>query len=192
MALEAYVTHRIPGRLRLRVPAAKGHPELLQRMAAAARSATDVKSVEYNPVTGSVLIYHAPAAYKSLEALASILGDSTLRVSMRNSRPATGRSGRARRGRPGPSAAAQAITSFFESVDSEVREATDNEIDLKVLLPLTAGVLGFIAFSQKAATPLWLTLMIFAFHSFLTLHQVAGAEEIDELAIAAANGGPQE
>jgi hypothetical protein len=57
---------------------------------------------------------------------------------------------------------------------------------------LTAGILGFFAFRRKAATPLWLTLMIFAFHSFLTLHGVAVAEEMDELTINTANGAPSE
>jgi hypothetical protein len=194
MALEAYVAHQIPGRVRLKVPAAKGRPDLLQRIVAAAGSASDIKSVQYNSLTGSLVICYAPAAYKSLDALGSILRDSTLRVSMHASRPAAGvRSRRARRGeRTGPSAAAKAITSFFRSVDREIREVTDNELDLKVLLPLAAGVLGFLAFRRKAATPLWLTLMIFAFHSFLTLHGVAGTEEIDELTISAANGAPGE
>lgn len=193
MDLQAYVTHRIPGRLRLKIPAAKGRPDLLEQVAAAARSANDIKKVEYNPVTGSVLIHHSPGAYRSLEALGSILGDSNPRVSVHTRRPPNrGRSAGARSsGRTGPSVAAKAITSFFKNVDREIREATDNEIDLKVLLPLTAGILGFFASRRKAATPLWLTLMIFAFHSFLTLHGAA-AEEMDELTISTANGAPSE
>ncbi len=193
MALEAYITHRIPGRLRLKIPAAKGRPDLLQRMAAAARSASDINSVECNPVTGSVLIHHTPAAYQSVEALASALGDSTLHVSMHTSPPAAGgRSRRAREEHTGPSAAGKAITSFFRNLDREIREATNNEIDLKVMLPLASGILGFVAFRRKAPTTVWLTLLIFAFHSFLTLHSVAEAEEVDELAISTANGAPSE
>lgn len=193
MALEAYVVHQTPGRVRLKIPAAKGRPDLLREIVANAGSASDIKSVEYKPVTGSVVINYAPAAYKNLEALGSILGDSALRVSMRTSRsPAGVRSRRAGRGRAEPSTAAKAITSFFRSLDGKVRDATDNEIDLKVLLPLTAGVFAFFALRRKWTTPLWLTLMIFAFHSFLTLHHVAGAEEIDELALSATNEAPSE
>jgi hypothetical protein len=194
MALEAYVAHQIPGRLRLKIPAAKGRPELLQHIAAAAGSASNIKSVEYNPVTGSVVICYAPAAYKNLEALGSILSNSTVPVSMRASRPAAvARPRRARRrGRTEPSAAGKAITSFFSDLDQDIREATDNEIDLKVLLPLAAGGLGLVALGGKAATPLWVTLLIFAFHSFLTLHSVAEAEEADELLISAANGAPSQ
>jgi len=194
MALAAYVAHQIPGRVRLKIPAAKGRPDLLQRIVAGAGSASEIKSVEYNSVTGSVVICYAPAAHKNLEALGSILGDSTLRVSMHASRPPSGaRSRHARRGeRTEPSAAAKAITSFFRSLDREVRDATDNQLDLKVLLPLAVGVLGLFALRRKATTPLWLTLLIFAFHSFLTLHGVAAAEEIEQLPINAANGTPSE
>jgi len=194
MDLEAYVTHRIPGRLRLKIPAAKGRMDLLQQVAVAARSASDIDKVECNPVTGSVLIHHSPTASRSLETLTSILRSSTPRVSVYTRRsPTRGRSAAAGSGeRTGPSVAARSITSFFRNVDRGIREATDNEIDLKVLLPLAAGILGFLAFRRKAATPLWLTLMIFAFHSFLTLHGVATADEIDELTISATNGAPGE
>jgi hypothetical protein len=189
MVVEAYVAHQIPGRVRLRIPAAKGRPDLLREIVAAAGSVSGIKSVEGNPVTGSLVIHHAPAAYKSFEGLVSVLADSTPHLSIHPSHPATNaRSQRAGRGkRTQPSAAAQAITSFFRSLDREIREATDNEIDLKVLLPLAAGILGFFAFRRKAATPLWLTLMIFAFHSFLTLHGVAAAEEMDQIAINTAD-----
>jgi len=194
MDLEAYVTHQLPGRLRLKIPAVKGHPELLRRMATAVSSASDVKSVEGNSVTGSLLIHYSPATYKNLEELGSVLGDSKLHVAIHASRPPVDRRSRpARRGeRVGPSAAAKAIASFFRDLDREIREATDNEIDLKVLLPLAAGGLGFLAFRRKSATPLWLTLMIFAFHSFLTLHGVAVAQGGDEFTLAGSNGAPSE
>jgi hypothetical protein len=111
------------------------------------------------------------------------LGDSNLRVSIRASRPGVPPRRALRRARSEPSAAAKAITSFFKSLDREIRQATDNELDLKLLLPLAAGALGLVAFERKAATPLWLTLLIFAFHSFLTLHGVAVAEEVDPFAV---------
>ena len=187
MGLQAYVANQIPGRLRLKIPAAKGRPDLLRQIVATATSASGIKSVEYNSLTGTVLIHYVPTAYQSLEALGSALGDSSLRVSVHASRPAaSAHSRRVHRGpRAEPSIAAKSITSLFRSLDQEIREATGNEIDLKVLLPLAAGVLGFIAFRRKAATPLWLTLLIFAFHSFLTLHGVAVAEEIDDFAVNA-------
>lgn len=193
MALEAYVAHQIPGRVRLKIPAAKGRPELLQQLVAAAGSASGIKSVEYNSVTGSVVINYSPTAYQSLEAIGSILGDSTLRVSAHASRPPA-RVRRPRTGRKytGPSAAAKAINSFFGSLDREIREATDNEIDLKVLLPLFVGGLGLLALRRKASTPLWLTLLIFAFHSFLTLHGVAVAEEVDQFPVGATDETPIE
>ena len=195
MAVAAYVAHQIPGRVRLKIPAAKGRPDLLEQIGAAPGSANDIKSVEYNSVTGSILIQYAPEAYKSLEALGSILSNPAVSVSVHASRPAGGvRSWHARRGeREEPSAAAKTITSFFKSLDQAIRDATGNELDLKVILPLTAGAMGLLAFRRRSmTTPLWLTLLIFAFHSFLTLHGVAGTEEVDQLAAAAVEGMPEE
>ena len=195
MALAAYVAHQIPGRVRLKIPAAKGRPDLLQQIVAAAGSASEIKSVEYNSVTGSILIQYAPEAYKSLEALGSILSNPAVSVSMHASRPtAAARAHRGRRGkREEPSAAAKAITSFFKSVDQAIRDATDNELDLKVMLPLAAGTVGLLALRRRSlTTPLWLTLLIFAFHSFLTLHGVAEAEEVEQLAAGAVEGIPEE
>jgi hypothetical protein len=181
-ALEGYIAHQMPGRVRIKVPAAKGRPDVLAQIVQTAGSASDIKRLEYNPLTGSILIYYAPEAYKNVEALNSILADSRLHISARVP-PANGKrrsSARGRAKRSGPSATAKAITSFFKSLDREIREATDNQIDLKVLLPLVAGILGLVAFRKKAATPLWLTLLIFAFHSFLTLHGVAAGEIVIE------------
>jgi hypothetical protein len=58
MGLKAYITHHIAGRLRLKIPAAKGRPDLLQQIVAGATSASDIKSVECNALTGSVLIQY--------------------------------------------------------------------------------------------------------------------------------------
>ena len=48
--------------------------------------------------------------------------------------------------------------------------ATDNEVDLKFILPFGLAVLGLVTLRYSSTTPLWLTLLIFAFNSFLGLH----------------------
>lgn len=173
--LEAYLAHQIPGRVRLKVPAAKGQAALLDQIAALAGSASGVSGVEYNALTGSVVIRYVPAAYKDVDALALALSDSKLRVALKDPGPVNGaRSDGPNEDGSGTSVAATAITSFFRSLDLEIRDATGNQIDLKVLLPAVAGILGFFAFRQKAGTPLWLTLLIFSFHSFVSLNREQG------------------
>ena len=184
--LEAYIAHQTPGRMRLRVPAAKGRPDLLREIVAAASSATGIQKIECNPLTGSLVIHHS-AAPRSIETVGSLLSGPKLRVVVEPPRPA-GKHASTKRKKTNPSAAAQAINSFFDSLDDQVRDASNNEVDLKVLLPLAAGTFGFLAFRQKVPTPLWLTLMIFAFNSFLSLHNVANGVETQDLYIISDEG----
>jgi hypothetical protein len=189
MALEAYIAHQIPGRVRLKIPAAKGRVDLLERIAAVLGSAGGIRSVECNPATGSMLINYTPSAYKNVEALSSILGESKLRVSMRASRHGARRPAQRAGGKhPQPSAATKAIESFFRNLDREVRDITGNELDLAVLLPAVVVSLGLLTMRRRASTPLWLTLLIFAFHSFTTLRDLPELEEAQELGGGAADG----
>ena len=72
--------------------------------------------------------------------------------------------------------AARRVDSFFRHLDSEIRDATENEVDLKFILPFGVAVLGLVALRYSSTTPLWLTLLIFAFNSFLGLHAPTPAE----------------
>jgi hypothetical protein len=171
MAVEAYVHHHLPGRLRIRVPAAKGEETLLRELGSAIARAPGVDQVEYNPVTGSILITYSPAEHHSLDSLHDSLKASAVPITVKRLKPA---GSHARRRHSGRSAAATKIDSFFSQLDNEIRNATDNEIDLKFILPFAVGVLGILSLRRTAATPLWLTLLIFAFHSFLGLHNPAG------------------
>jgi hypothetical protein len=57
-----------------------------------------------------------------------------------------------------------------KSLHAEVKRATDNNLDLAVLLPLTVGAIAVRKLKSPESTPLWLTLAIFSFQTFLTLH----------------------
>jgi hypothetical protein len=175
MAVDAYVHHHLPGRLRLRIPAAKGEASELREISSAIARAPGVNQVEYNPVTGSILIQYSPEHYRSLSALQSGLGESVAPIVLNNS-DHTDRGSQHRRYRYGRSIAARRVDSFFKQLDHEIRMATDNEVDLKFILPFGVGVVGLLALRYSSATPLWLTLIIFAFNSFLGLHAPTPAE----------------
>jgi len=167
MPLESYVHHHLPGRLRLRVPGAKGNEALLHELSSALAKAPGVSTVEYNPVTGSILLQYAASQYRDLDSLRAGLNSSAVAIKE------IGYDHRLHHGRHQRrhhSAAAARVDEFFRALDSEIRSATGNEIDLKFLLPFAIGLLGLVALRHGATTPLWLTLMIFAFHSFLGLH----------------------
>jgi hypothetical protein len=169
MAVDAYVQHSLPGRLRLRVPAAKGEEHELQEISSAIAKTEGIDQVEYNPITGSILIRYSAERYNNLRALESGLSASAAPIALNNSHPRhDGKQGpRYERGR---SIAAKRVNALFKQLDHEIRVASHNEVDLKFILPFGAAVLGLLALRYSSITPLWLTLMIFAFNAFLGLH----------------------
>jgi hypothetical protein len=170
MAVDAYVHHHIPGRLRIRVPAAKGQEELLRELSSAIARAPGISAVAYNQVTGSILIQYSPNEHRNLDSLDAGLSASAVPVAVKKVMPAEHPSHDRHRRRGRRSLAAMKVDSFFKQLDNEIRDLTDDELDLKFILPVVVAVLGIFSLRHLSTTPLWLTLLIFAFHSFLGLH----------------------
>jgi hypothetical protein len=58
----AFIAHRLPGRIRLRIPSRKGDSRYFLDLERGLRSCPGVKAVSVNPVTASVLVSHAETA----------------------------------------------------------------------------------------------------------------------------------
>jgi hypothetical protein len=58
---------------------------------------------------------------------------------------------------------------FFKNVGGRVKAATGNVIDLKILLAV--GIIGFtvLEVGANAATPVWVTLVIFSLNHFIEM-----------------------
>jgi Heavy metal associated domain 2 len=178
MSVVGHVAHHIPGRLRIRIPEAKGRQDILREIAREVASAKGVSAVRPNPVVGSIVIQYDPDIYSDLHALGSTWNEGKTSLSLEVRRARTRSSRNESVSFDTPSVAGRNIAAFFAALDQDVRRLTANEIDLRVMLPLVAAGLGILIYLRPPkATPLWLTLMIFAFHSFLTLHGVAMAED---------------
>jgi hypothetical protein len=162
--------------MRIKVPDAKGNPALLEKLREFFQSAPEVKTVDCNPLTGTLLIHYSAKPNEALPAFLSARNGSTPPLSLDPPEPNPSRKP-ARRpgGRQKHSEAAEGIIDFFRDLDSAVREATGDQVDLKVLLPLAAGILGVGVLPRTVSTPLWVTLTLFAFTSFLVLHGSPGA-----------------
>ncbi|MEN6441652.1 MAG: HMA2 domain-containing protein [Syntrophobacter sp.] len=57
MENEAYITHRTPERLRIRIPSRKGNGPYFETLRAECLAIPGVKHAEANPVTGSILLH---------------------------------------------------------------------------------------------------------------------------------------
>ena len=158
-SVEAYVHHQIPGRVRFRLPAAKGEDQRLRELSSAIAKVDGVNAVHYNPVIGSILIEYSPREYRDLSSLDKSLNESGIPIEVRLPVPQDDASpSRNKRHHRRKSQAAKVVDSFFSELDHDIRSATGNEVDLKFIMPLIVAVLGLISLRRSGATPLWLTM----------------------------------
>src|SRR5215475_10583517 len=52
------IAHQVPGRVRMKIPAAKGNPELLQQVADCFTAIPGIERITVNPATGSVVMHY--------------------------------------------------------------------------------------------------------------------------------------
>jgi hypothetical protein len=182
--LKFNVAHQVPGRVRMKVPAAKGNPELLKQIADTFAVIPGIERITVNPATGSVVMFydidqhhefhgrmqeHAPlqGGYcpprTEIDELATKIEQEAEFLASHSD-------------------AARAIVNGFKAFDREIRLATDNNVDLKIVLAL--GIIGVtvLEVGASAATPVWVTLSLFALNHVLELH----THKIDDSPAAAA------
>jgi cation transport ATPase len=188
MLHDAHVAHHTKGRIRLRLPNAKRDHAALEKVKRALAPMPGVQSVDVNPTTGSVVIQYDPAKHDDFhEALSGHAEEQNLftlapprlsevdEIAETIQKEAEFLAAR--------SETAKSIVDFFTGLNREVKNATNNSVDLQVLLPLGLAVYSFFAIEGELATPLWVTLGIFSFNSFVSLHHhppaaaVAGTED---------------
>jgi hypothetical protein len=171
----AHVAHHSPGRLRIRVPSAKGNPAALEAIRASLASVTGVKDVQVNETIGSLTVNYDPRhgdfekrlagessqqdvvsveCIPKLEELSEIDGMIVHEAEFLSQH----------------SDFAKTIFGFLNALDRGVRFATNNAIDFKVIAPLALAVGAFMELGIEASTPVWLTLGLFSFNHFIDLH----------------------
>jgi Heavy metal associated domain 2 len=173
------VAHQVPGRVRMKVAAAKGNPELLKQIADTFAVIPGIERITVNPATGSVVMFydidqhhefhgrlqdHAqlPADYcaprTEIDDLATKIEEEAEFLARHSD-------------------TARAIVNGFKAFDREIRLATDNNVDLKIVLAL--GIIGVtvLEVGAAAATPVWVTLSLFALNHVIEMHtpQAEGA-----------------
>jgi len=176
MPHQAHVVHHIRGRMRVKLAQAKGDLPLLQSIQQSLSPLFGVKRVTINPITGSVLVEYDPSHHidfhRYLAAQAEGPGLFVLEPPQLYEVDdiADKIEGEAEY-LAAHSDTARVVVNFVRQFNEGVKKATDNTVDLKVLLPLTLAACSFLNLGAELTTPLWLTLGIFSFNSFLSLHQ---------------------
>jgi hypothetical protein len=170
----AKVAHHVPGRLRVKIEAAHDNPALLESLKQVFTGVPGIDAVITKPNSGSLVLHYDPRLEAEMEARFASHGSGHLDV---------------RRERPGDeidelasqleaeaeflasrSQWAHAAVEFFKQFDRQIRAATDNAIDLKIVLALGLAVVTFLGVGAEAATPMWITLVLFALNHFIEQH----------------------
>ena len=176
MTSKAHIVHHVPGRLRLKVPGAKGNADFLDKVKAALDPIQGIREIDVNPLTGSVLVHYDPDDFDSFHQdvhqhasksnLFAIHQPAITKVDEAVSKIEREADYLAAR-----SHTARVVVDFLHDLDVKVKQTTHNAVDLKVLVPLALAVYSITVIELSAATPMWATLGLFSFNHFLELHQ---------------------
>jgi len=177
----AKIAHHVPGRMRLKVDAAKGNDALLEDIRQTLVAVPGIHDITVNASTGSVTVHysvdahpelyasieqhqshftvHAPPATK-IDEVSKLIEDEAEFLAEHSS-------------------TARAIVDFCRDLDCAVKKSTGNAVDLKVLVPLGLAAVTFIEIGATAATPVWVTIGLFSLNHFIELqaHQAAERRE---------------
>lgn len=184
MQHHAHVAHHVRGRIRVRMPKNKRDHATLERVKRSISPMHGVKSVDVNSSTGSVVVNYdadqhadfpstlarhaeannlftlAPPPVSEVDEMVETIEKEAEFLAEH-------------------SETARAIVEFCKGLNQEVKKATNNNLDLQVLLPLGLAAYAFLNLEADVATPLWVTLGLFSFNSFISLHHpVPAAMEV--------------
>ncbi len=158
----------------MKVPAAKGDEVLLQQIRQAMGSIPGVQRVSVNPATGSVILEYDPEHHADFHLKLEDHGKEHVSVKRAPALTEVDEMAETLEAEAEylaeHSHAARVVVDFCKSLDTEVKRATGNAVDLKVLVPLGLAAYTFLELGFEAATPVWLTLGLFALNHFVEMH----------------------
>ena len=170
---KAHIAHKVSGRIRLKVPGAKGDPALLEAYRQAFSAVPGIIQVKVKEETSSIVIHYDPLREKEIEQhfqakigqpmeVAERPGDEIGEIARKIEAEAEFLAER--------SELAKATVDFFKKFDRELKIATGNTVDLKILLAGGLAAFTFFEIGAEAATPMWVTLALFSLNHFAELH----------------------
>ncbi len=197
MSHAAKVTHHVRGRIRLRVPAGRTDRNLLEQLQQAISPLSGVCNVTINSSTGSLLVEYDHTQHKDFHQVLTQHGQSENLFAL--APPAISEIDelatsieREAQFLASHSDLARQIVEGFNRLNQGIRRASNNSVDLKVLLPLGLAIYTILELEADVATPLWVTLGMFSFNSFISMHGSAASVEVktDQVIRTSSSEGP--
>ena len=158
----------------MKIPAAKGNPDLLRQISETFATFPGIEQIAINPATGSVVVRYDADEHDEFHGRLQRHYDSAQGHDYRPPKTQidelTNKIEAEAEYLSQHSDSARAIVDFFKSVDREIKVATNNTIDLKIVF--AAAIIGFtvIEVGATAATPVWVTLAIFGLNHIIEMH----------------------
>jgi hypothetical protein len=173
--LNLKIEHQVKGRIRMKVPSAKGNPELLEQIKQTFGSIPGIQGITVNATTGSVTLLYDEESHAGFHtAIAEHLPE--------HKPPAAGEYDELVRKIEEEaeflaehSQIAREVVEFFKQVDRSLKVATSNLIDLKLVLVIGIAALTLLEVGPSAATPVWVTLVVFGINHFIEMRPPAQA-----------------
>jgi hypothetical protein len=170
--LNLQIAHQVPGRLRIKIPAGKGNPELLKQISETFGVIPGIEQITVNPTIGSIVLHydvdrhdefhgtfqHHYGAHRQDYPPSTEIDDLTRRIEDEAEFLA------------GQSHSVRAVVDFVKKVDREIKTATNNTVELKIVSAV--GIISFtvLEVGAMAATPVWVTLAIFTLNHFIEMY----------------------
>jgi hypothetical protein len=189
--VKLHVAHQVPGRVRMKIPSAKGNPELLEEMKQTLSVIPGIEEVIINPATGSLVLHydtdhhdafhghlvhhtggqHQPPPTNEIDALASKIQQEAEFLAEN-------------------SHTARVVVDFFKQVDAHIKTGSHNTIDLKIVLAVGIASFTILEVGANAATPVWVTLAMFGLNHLIEANTPQGLDPDDETDDAATATAP--
>jgi len=174
------IAHQMPGRVRFKIPMAQDNPELLEQIRQGFADMPGLKQIRVKPDAGSIVLNYDPNQAAAFEAQlmrhwAGVMPSMPRRPPKRRDLPGNEFAQTTRQIEAeaellaGHSHSARVIVDFFKDADREIKMLTNNVIDLKIVLALTLAIATFAWVGVSAATPMWVTLALFAVNHFIEM-----------------------
>jgi hypothetical protein len=158
--------------MRIRVHGGKKNAHILDRVRQSLVEADGVTGVEANRDTGSLVVHYRGKNSREFAEELATRGRETQAFNLD-----FGEAGemwntvhREAEFLATHSVLARSVVRETVQLDQALKRATDNALDLKVVVPLGLAVISFLYVGTDVATPLWVSLGVFSFNSFVSLH----------------------
>jgi hypothetical protein len=185
------VAHQVPGRVRMKIPSAKGNLELLEEMKQTLSVIPGIEEVIINPATGSLVLHYdtdqhdefhghlehhtgghyRPPPSNEIDALASKIQQEAEFLAEN-------------------SHAARVVVDFFKQVDQQIKTGSHNTVDLKIVLAVGIASITIMEVGANAATPVWVTLAMFGLNHLIAANTPEGVDPDDETGDAVTANAP--